>query len=69
MRNLINFDLSKKITEQLSFMTLESDEKFEGKPICGLENDMRHFAKFYQSSHKSQNLNFHWALLSKVEIA
>ena len=34
---------------------------------CGLENDMRNLAKFHQSTRKSQNWEFHWVLLSKVE--
>ena len=52
MTNLTNFDPStqnygvlltnvnvqaKKSTEQLSFMTLKSDNKFEEKMTCGLE--------------------------------
>ena len=30
-------------------MTLESDGKFEEKLTCGLENNIRNLAKFYQS--------------------
>ena len=33
-------------------MTLESDEKFEEKVTCGLENDMTILANFYQSTRK-----------------
>ena len=47
----------------LSFMTLESDEKL----ACCLENDMRNFANFYQSTWKCQNWNFDKIFLSKVE--
>ena len=36
-------------------MTLKSDAKFEEKLTCGLENDMRNMANFYQSNLKSQN--------------
>ena len=57
------FDL--KNTEELSFMTLKSDEKFEEKLTCGLEND-RNLANLHQSTQKSQNWNFDGMLLSKV---
>ena len=43
--------------------------KIEEKLTCGLENDMRNLAKFHQNTQKSQNWNFYWALLSKVENA
>ena len=59
------FDL--KSAEELSFMTLKSDAKFEEKLTCGLENDMRNLANFYQSTQKSQNWDFDGILLSKVE--
>ena len=36
-------------------MTLKSDVKFEDKLTCGLENDMRNLADFYQSTLKYQN--------------
>ena len=42
------FDL--KSTEELSFMTLKSDAKFEEKLTCGLKNDMRNLANFHQST-------------------
>ena len=42
------FDL--KNTEELSFMTLKSDTKFEEKLTCGLENDMRNIANFHQNN-------------------
>ena len=48
-------------------MTLECDVKFEEKLTCGLENDMRNSAHFHQSTLKSQNWDFHWVLLYKVE--
>ena len=46
-------------------MTL-SDAKFEENLTCYLENDMRNFANFYQSTRKCQNWNFDKMLLSKV---
>ena len=60
--------LSQKSTDELYFMTLKSDAKFDGKLSCGLENDMRNLANFYQNTQKSQNWDFHGILLSKVEI-
>ena len=36
-------------------MTLECDAKFEEKLTCGLENDMRNVANFYQIIQQSQN--------------
>ena len=48
-------------------MTLKSDAKFEEKLTCCLENDMRNFANFHQSTWKCQNWNFDGILLSKVE--
>ena len=44
-----------KNTDELSFMTLKGDAKFEEKLACGLENDMRNMASFQQSNLKSQN--------------
>ena len=41
--------------EDLCFMTVQIDAKFEEKLICGSENDMRNLADFYQSTWKSQN--------------
>ena len=48
-------------------MTLTSDEKFEEKLICCLENDMRNLANFNQSTRGCQNLNSDGILLSKVD--
>ena len=48
-------------------MTLRSDAKFEEKLTCCLENEMRNFANFHQSTQKCQNWNFDKILLSKVE--
>ena len=56
-----------KSRNELSFMTLRSDAKFEEKLTCCLENDMRNLANFHQSIRKCQNWNFDRILLSKVE--
>ena len=48
-------------------MILESDAKFEEKLTCGLQNDIRNLADFDQRTQKSQNWDFFWVLLSKVE--
>ena len=61
----ITLDL--KSTEELSFMTLKSQEKFEENLTCGLENDMTNLANFYQSKRKCQNSDIYLVLLSKVE--
>ena len=61
----VMFELKSK--EKLNFITPESDAKFEEKLTWGLENDMRNLAKFNQSTRKSQNWDFYWVLLSKVE--
>ena len=53
--------------EELSFMKLKRDTKFEEKLTCCLVNDMRNLANFYQSTWKCQNWNFDKTLLSKVE--
>ena len=47
------FDL--KNTEELSFLTMKSDAKFDEKLTCGLENDMKNMVNFHQSNWKSQN--------------
>ena len=60
---------AKKSAEELSFMTMESDAKYEKKLTCGLENDMRNSENFHQSIQKSQNWDFDRILLSKVENA
>ena len=57
----------KKSKEELYFMTLECDAKFEEKLTCGLENDMRNLANFHQSTQMSKNLDIYWFLLYKVE--
>ena len=48
-------------------MTLECDAKFEEKLTCGLENNTRTLANFHQSTLKSENWDFYWILLYKVE--
>ena len=58
---------TKKSRQELSFMTLKSDAKFEKKLTCCLENDMRNLANFHQSTQKCQNWNFDGIILPKVE--
>ena len=48
-------------------MTLECDVNFEEKLTCGLANDMKNLANFHKSIRNSQNWDFHWILLYKVE--
>ena len=48
-------------------MTLKSDAKFEEKLTCGLENDIRNLANFYQSTRKCQNQDFDGTLWFKVD--
>ena len=48
-------------------MMVESDAKFEEKVTRDLENDIKNVANFYQSTQKSQNFDFYWVFLSKVE--
>ena len=59
--------LSEKLQRKLSFITPESDRKFEEKLTCDLENNMKNLANFDQSTWKSQNWDFPGVLLSKVE--
>ena len=58
------FDCSHEISPNLDFDRLLL---LKEKLTCGLENDMRSLANFYQSTRKSQNWNFDWIFLSKVE--
>ena len=48
-------------------MTLENDAKFDEKLTCGLEDGMRNLVHLHQNTRKSQNLDFYWDHLSKVE--
>ena len=59
--------LSQGSTQELPFMTLKIDAKFEKKLTCCLENHSRNFTNFHQSTRKCQHWNFDWILLSKVE--
>ena len=58
---------AKKDTEELFFLTLERDAKFEEKLTCGLENNMRNLESFHESTWKSWNWVFYGVLSSKVE--
>ena len=53
-----------KRIEELCFMTLKSDAKFEEKLTLGSKNDMRNLMNFNASSGKSKNLHFDVLLLS-----
>ena len=55
-----------KNTGELSFMTLNSDIKFEEKVTFSLEHDMSNLENFHQNTAKSQNWDFDGILLSKV---
>ena len=57
----------KKSAAELSFMTLQSDAKFEGKLTFGLKNNIKNLANFHQSTCKCQHEDFDGILLSKVE--
>ena len=48
-------------------MLLKSDAKFEETLTSGLENDIRNFANFHQSTRKFQNWDLDGILLSNVE--
>ena len=48
-------------------MALECDAKFEEKLTSGLKYDMRNWSNIYQSTQNSQNWDFHWIFLYKVE--
>ena len=43
---------AKKGIEELSFMTLDSDEKFVENLTCGLENNVGNLANFHQITWK-----------------
>ena len=46
-------------------MTLESDAKFKEKLTCGLENNMRYLANFYQSTRKlDSKLGLLWSTIT-----
>ena len=51
------------------FMTMKSHARFEEKLTCGLKNDTRNLANFYQNTWKCQNWYFHGILLLKAENA
>ena len=59
--------LNSKSREELSFMALKNDAKFEKKLTCFLENDMRNLENFHQSTLKCQNWSFDGILFPKVE--
>ena len=46
---------------------MESDTKFEEKLTCGLDNDMRNLANFYQNTWKFQSWDFDGIFYSKLK--
>ena len=50
--SLLLLKVYRKYIEDLCLMT-QNDAKYEEKLTCGLENDMRNLASFYQSTRKS----------------
>ena len=56
-------DLDEK-KEELCFMALKSDAKFEERLTLASKNDMRNLANFNASSGKSENLHFDVLLFS-----
>ena len=56
---------AKKSIEELCFMTLKSDAKFEEKLICCFRND-KNLVNFDLNTRNSQNFYFDWFLLCKV---
>ena len=60
----IRFEL--KNTQELYFMILISDAKFDSTLTCGFKNDMTNLLNFHQSTQKSEKLYFHGLFLFKV---
>ena len=61
---------AKKEYRGVTFMTLNTGTKLEGKMACAFKNDIRNWANFHQSKFgKSKNWNFDGVLLSKAENA
>ena len=48
-------DLDKKNTDELCFMTMKSDAKFEKNLTLGFNNDMRNLLNFHAITQKSKN--------------
>ena len=57
-------NLDRKSTEELCFMTMKSDAKFEEKLTLGSNKDMRNLVNFKVSSGKSERLHFDVLLFS-----
>ena len=45
----------KEIAEDLYFMTLKSDAKFEERLTCGFKYDMSNLVNFHPTTQKSEN--------------
>ena len=52
--------LTEDSPDELSFMTLKKDARFEEKLTCGLENNIRHLTNFHQSTWKISKLGLCW---------
>ena len=52
-----------KMYRRVSFMTLESDAKFEEKLTLGFKNNMRNLDNFNASRPKPENFHFERLLL------
>ena len=63
--NIYKIFAEKVYTEELCFMTMNIDVKFEEKLICCFKND-RNLVNFDSSTWILQNLHFHWFLLCKA---
>ena len=46
-----------KNTEELSYMTVKSDAKVEGKLTLGSKNNMRNLVNFHPTTQKSKNFS------------
>ena len=56
-----------KSTEELCFMTRNSDAKFDGKLICSFRNDMRNLANFLRLKNSDFILQSKKAELNQIK--
>ena len=59
---------SLKSTEELSFLKLKRNTKFEEESNCRFKIDIRNLTNFDRSTRKSQKFHFNGLLLSRVYI-